>query len=137
VGIGTSGHLDDYSPPGWTGVSSTVTRFFEHKSKMDDLHFGITRQCPLAIGPISMKAKIVSVSRSFILHSKHHIQSTLPGWGWTYEGISPGCQYISRVGQTFDDFAEDTSEILIPTQLNMTDTHEARDVILPSGWVYA
>ena len=37
----------------------------------DDLHFGMTRQCPLAIGPISMNAKIVSVSNSFILHHEH------------------------------------------------------------------
>jgi hypothetical protein len=56
-----------------------------------------------------MKAKRVSVSRSFILYRKHHIQSLLPGWGWTYEGISPERQYTSRVGQTFDDFAKDTS----------------------------
>jgi len=32
-----------------------------------DLHFGMTRQCPRAIGPMSMKAKTDSVSSSFIL----------------------------------------------------------------------
>jgi hypothetical protein len=46
-------------------------RLRENEFKVDDLHFGITRQCPLAIGPISMKAKIVSVSRSFILYDEH------------------------------------------------------------------
>ena len=47
-------------------------------SKQDyDPHFGMTRQCPLAIGPISIKAKIVSVSRSFILHHEY-----LPVHSW-------------------------------------------------------
>jgi hypothetical protein len=52
----------------------------------NDVHFGITRQCPLAMGPMSMNAKIVSVSRSFILHHEHHVQSLLPSGGGHTKG---------------------------------------------------
>lgn len=38
------------------------------KQNRKDSHFGMTRQCPLAMGPMSMKANTDSVSRSFILH---------------------------------------------------------------------
>ena len=51
--------------------SETDLGLCEHKSSIGDLHFGMTRQCPLEIGPISMNAKIVSVSNSFILHHEH------------------------------------------------------------------
>jgi hypothetical protein len=77
-----------------------------------DLHFGITRQWPLAIGPISMNAKIVSVSKSFILIIEHWSQHFHPSEHTKGSPLTGQWAVHLEVRQrTFDDFTEDTSSL--------------------------